>query len=179
MKRTCICEFHSALLSATELRLSRLLIVGESPPSNPGSPGSPEVVRKAVVFVFNSDIRFLSDRISPLSFSASLLILMNCVRFCMRFCWRSAAARAFSFPSDSSNSRMPSSSTSARAAATSKRGPCQQGPEVHRRRWQAQTLVGAEIRVAQCLHIDRRGPAATPGRWRPTGGVPIPVTAAL
>jgi hypothetical protein len=62
--------------------LSRLL--------NPGPANSPlkfagpllfVADRSDVVLVFNSDIKFLSDRISPLSFSASLLILMNCVRF--------------------------------------------------------------------------------------------------
>lgn len=98
-----------------------MLIAVDSAPSKEGSPDSTVFVRSAVVLVFSSDIRFLSDRISALSFSASLLILMNCVRFCMRFCWRSVAARALSLPSDSSNSRMPSSSTSARAAATSRR----------------------------------------------------------
>lgn len=37
--------------------------------------------RRAVVLVFKSDMRFLKARISPFSFSASLLILMNCVLF--------------------------------------------------------------------------------------------------
>jgi hypothetical protein len=49
------------------------------------------------VFVLSSDIKFRSARISPFNFSASLLILMNCVRFWYTFCCRSVDVRFFIF----------------------------------------------------------------------------------
>ena len=67
--------------SATELRLSRLLSPVENPPLNASVSVLLEEDRSAVVLVFRSAMRLRSVRISPFSFSASLLILMNCVRF--------------------------------------------------------------------------------------------------
>src|SRR3569833_891847 len=109
--RACICEFHRAVRSATELRLSRLLRVGEKPGPRSAESGlfSDDEVRSAVVLVFSSDMRFFRDLISALSFSASLLILMNCVRFWYTFACRSDEARLFSFRSVSSYSRISSS----------------------------------------------------------------------
>lgn len=72
-----------AVRSATELRLSLLLNVdGKLSPKPVGSdPASEDADLRAVVLDFNSDIKFLSARISPFNFSASLLILINCVLF--------------------------------------------------------------------------------------------------
>lgn len=80
---TCSCEFHMAVRSATELLRSFLLKVVGKPELKSLETSDPceEAVRRAVVLVLSSDIKFLNARISPLSFSASLLILMNWVRF--------------------------------------------------------------------------------------------------
>ncbi len=80
-EHTCIWELQRAVRSATELRLSLLLSPVENSPPIAELSALLEEDRRAIVLVFSSAIRFLSVRISPLSFSASLLILMNCVRF--------------------------------------------------------------------------------------------------
>ncbi|KAG7144823.1 hypothetical protein HYQ46_006436 [Verticillium longisporum] len=93
----CICEFHKALRSATELRLSLLLRpVDSSPLRLVDSLRPPAAARREVVLAFNSAMRFRSVRISSFSLSASWAILMNWVRFCITFCWRSAWALALS-----------------------------------------------------------------------------------
>ena len=81
--RTCSWEFHIAVRSATELRLSLLLSVGGKLSSKPDGSGpvSEDADLRAVVLDFSSDIKFRSARISPFNFSASLLILINCVLF--------------------------------------------------------------------------------------------------
>jgi hypothetical protein len=84
-----------AVRSATELLLSLLLRVDGklSAPLLLSGPPREEVVRKAIVFDLSSAIKFRSARISPFSFSASLLILMNCVLFWYTFCCRSTDVR--------------------------------------------------------------------------------------
>lgn len=56
-----------------------------------------DALLRAVVLVLSSDIRFRKALISALSFSASLLILINWVLFWYMLCWRSVDARLRNF----------------------------------------------------------------------------------